>query len=144
MSRSTVLDAVDHGRGHLRLVVDQSIPGARSGGELGAGDEQLALEAQDEFGESAEACGCRTPYWALIASSARAWPRCGDGFVDGAVCLGPEVVLPDAVAAVEKAGRAVVALAGGDLRIKSARWHSAVPITTSVRRRADPSAPREA
>ena len=74
------------------------------------------------------------------------------GFIDRAVCLGPEIVLPDAVAAEEQPRGPVVALAGGDQRINRANGRrraiaaSAIvgrrgPVTTSGPLHAGPSAP---
>ena len=79
----------------------------------------------------------------------------GDGFIDRAVGLGAEVVLADALAAEQEAGRAGVALAGRDRGVEAGarrtgggRIAGAVRpvghrgVTTSGPRRADPSARR--
>ena len=51
----------------------QAIPGIGVGRELGADDEQLALEAEDQLGEPGEA-GVQRARLALTPSSARARP----------------------------------------------------------------------
>ena len=88
--------------------------------------------------------------WSLSAELGAGQPERGDGLVDRAVGLGPGVVLGDARAAEQQAGRAVVAAAGrdGESIVSAGAAGGAVgvsdrvggPLTTSGRRRADPSA----
>ena len=90
----------------------------RVGGELRTDDEQLALEAQDEVGDPGQP---RRHHVELLleAELGAGEPEGGHGLVDRAVGLGPRVVLGDPLAAVEEAGRAVVALAGRDGRVEA-------------------------
>ena len=86
------------------------------------------------------------PRRSLSPSWARAMPERGDGLVDRAVGLGPEVVLGDPLAAEQQAGRAVVAAArrdggcGGSVGRVGIGHRRVGSVTTSGRRRADPSA----
>ena len=56
------LDVADHRLGHAGPAVLEAIPGVGVGRQLGADDEQLALEAEDQRREAAEArpgaCRC--------------------------------------------------------------------------------------
>ena len=151
------LDVLDHRRGDAGPAVLEAIPGVGVRRQFGADDEQLALVAEDQFGEPAEGRSERADA-ALDAEVRAGEPECGDGLVDRAVGLGPRVVLADPIPAVEEAGRAVVALGGRDDGIdRGAPVHhvvgrlsgNAVPraprahpgrLTTSARRRGDPTA----
>ena len=106
---------VDHLGGDPRPAVLEPIPGVGVRRQLGGGHEQLALEAEDELRQVAELDREHAEPILQPELGAGQAER-GDGLVDRAVGLGPEIVLGDALAAVEEAGRAVVALAGGDGR----------------------------
>ena len=109
------LEGLDHLARDAGSAVLETSPGLGVRGELRADHEQLALEPQDEVAQSAEPGGERSD--APLCGEVR--PReseCGDGLVDGAVRLGSLIVLRDARAAEQEAGRAVVALRRRDDR----------------------------
>ena len=137
---------VDHRRRHARGAVAALVAGAGVGGQLRPDHEQLALDAEDLLIEPGE---CRA---GLRRRRQRPQLRPGqaerrDGLVHGAIGLGPQVVLRHALAAVEERGGAVVATPGrdGGVVVEGVVGHRAgvadgTAITTSGRRRADPSA----
>jgi hypothetical protein len=87
--------------------------------------------------------GGSTPYCGLEVELGAGETEDRDGLVDRAVGLGARVVLADPLAAVQQAGRAVVAAAGGDGGVeieRSVGRSGTATATTSGRRRADPSA----
>ena len=86
------------------------VPGIGVRGELRASDEQLALEAEDQIGQPDEPGRQSVDARPTVQLGAGKAQR-RDGLVDRAVRLGPEIVLLDALAAVEEARGAVVALA---------------------------------
>jgi hypothetical protein len=102
------LNVPDHRLGHARPAVLESVPRVRRRGELRADDEQLALEAQDQLREAAQARGQRADP-AFDAEVRPGQPERGDGLVDRAVGLGARVVLGDPRPAVQQARGAVVA-----------------------------------
>src|SRR4029078_10397812 len=118
--------------------------GARLARQLGGGDEQLALEAEEDPRQLPEPDVQRAePVLDAELGAGDAEGR--DGLFDRAVGLRPEIVLADAVATEEQPGRAVVAAACGDRGLEHrlpvlVRHRSAGCVTTSGRRRAGPSA----
>ncbi len=83
--------------------------------ELGPDDEQLALELHEEIVELGSG-----------VDLGPGEPERADGFVDGAVGLGPGVVLGDP-ASVEETRRAVVAGARVDLHAEAAAYDATGP-----------------
>ena len=100
---------------HARPAVLEPIPGVRIRRQLGAGHEQLALEAENQVRQVTE-LDRQHAEPILEPELGPCEAERGHGFVDRAVGLGAEVVLGDPLAAVEEAGRAIVALAGRDGR----------------------------
>ena len=135
------VQAVDHLAGHAGRAVLLAVAMVGVGRQLGADGEQLALEPQDHLAEPAEVRR-QGPVLGLHAKLGPGHAERRDGLVDGAVGLGAQVVLADAVAAEQEAGGAVVAAArrhGAVERERRAR-HSRSRLTTSGPRRAGPSA----
>ncbi|HEY0278128.1 MAG TPA: hypothetical protein VGC32_07660 [Solirubrobacterales bacterium] len=99
------LGLLDHRRGDAADPVFEAVGGLRRGRQLGAGDEEIVLEAEDVGGQLVGA--------GLGAEGAGDAERRA-GLVEGAVGLGAGAVLGDAASVPERGG-AVVALPGVDL-----------------------------
>ncbi len=112
-----LLELGDHRLGRAADPVFEALGRLGRGRQLGAGDEEVVLEAQDVGGELGLA--------SVTESAGHA--ELGAGLVERAVGLGATVVLGDAAAVPERGG-AVVALLGVDLD-HGAILRRAVPVS---------------
>src|SRR5664280_2755018 len=107
------LDPGDHRGRDARRPVLEAVPCDRVGGQLRARHEQLALDPEDQRLDLREGRGKRAeaPPGVQLGPGE---PQRSDGLVQGAVGLGAEIVLGNAIASEEEARGAVVALLRGN------------------------------
>ena len=110
--RQQGVEAIDHLGRHAGVAGLAAVDRLGRGREFGPHHEQLALEAQDQLGQSGQRPG-QAAVRGLHAQFGSGEPQRRDRFVDGAVGLGPRIVLVDALAAEEQTGGAVVATTSG-------------------------------